>query len=135
MNKFKQKLFIFMQGRYGVDELYNFLLIVYLVIFLTNCFVHSDVLSFVCLIVLFFTVFRVVSKNISARQKERAKYLILKNKFKNSYSALKKRFSDKGHVYRTCPHCKARLRFPKKKGSHDAVCPKCKKALKIRILF
>lgn len=135
MNKFKQKLFIFMQGRYGVDELYNFLLIVYLVIFLINCFVHSDVLSFVCLIVLFFTVFRVVSKNISARQKERAKYLILKNKFKNSYSALKKRFSDKEHVYRTCHHCKATLRFPKKKGSHDAVCPKCKKALKIRILF
>ncbi len=133
MNKLKYKFMMFMQGRYGVDELYSFLLILYLALVLINCFVHSSVLYVFSIVLLAYGAFRVFSKNVSARQKENAKYLILKRKTLDKLSVMKKRFSDKEHVYRTCPHCKATLRFKKKKGRHDAVCPKCKKALKIKI--
>lgn len=135
MNKLKYKFMMFMQGRYGVDEFYNCLLAVYLVLFLVNCFVRSSVISTLILLLILYTFFRVFSKNITARQKENSKYLILKRKFLQGFGNIKKRFADKTHVYRKCPHCKATLRFPRKKGNHNAVCPKCKKELKIKILF
>lgn len=135
LNKLKYKFMMFMQGRYGVDEFYNFLLVVYLVLFIFNCFVHSSVVSTLILLLIIYTFFRVFSKNISARQKENAKYLILKRKVTQAFGDIKKRLSDKNHVYRRCPHCKATLRFPRKKGNHNAVCPRCGKDLKINILF
>lgn len=122
-----------MQGRYGVDEFYNFLLIFYLVLVLVNCFVHSSLLYLFSIALLVYGAFRVFSKNIGARQKENAKFLIIKRRVSDKLSIIKKRVSDKEHVYRTCPHCKATLRFPKKKGTHDAVCPRCKNSLKIKI--
>ena len=36
MNNFKYKLANFFQGRYGVDELYKFLLIVFIIIWILN---------------------------------------------------------------------------------------------------
>lgn len=135
MNKLKYKFMMFMQGRYGIDEFYNCLLVVYLILFIVNCFVHSTALSTLILLVIIYTFFRVFSKNISARQKENAKYLIIKRKVVQGFGNIKKRLGDKEHVYRRCPYCKATLRFPRKKGKHDAVCPKCRKDLKIKILF
>lgn len=135
LNKLKYKLMMFMQGRYGIDEFYNFLWILYLVLFVINCFVHSSVLSAVILLLILYTFYRVFSKNISARQKENAKYLTLKRKFKTASSNAKKRIDDKEHVYRKCSHCKATLRFPRRKGKHEAICPKCQKELKIHIWF
>ena len=133
MNKLKYKFMMFMQGRYGIDQFYNFLLILYLVLLVINAFVHSLSINLAMLILLCYTFFRVFSKNIAARQKENAKYLIVKSKVKNRFNSIKKQINDKDHVYRKCPHCKAMLRFPKKKGKHNAICPKCKKELKVRI--
>lgn len=135
MNRFKYKLQSFMMGRYGIDDFYYFLLICYTVLLLINCFLRSASISIALWLILGYTLFRILSKNISARQKENAKYLILKNRTIKSFKRTKERFRDKEHVYRKCPHCKATLRFPRKKGKHDAVCPKCRKNLKVRILF
>ncbi len=135
MNNLKYKFAMFMQGRYGTDDFYKFLLVVYTVLLIINCFVHSARIYLGLLLLLVYIFFRVFSKNISARQNENAKYLVLKRKISNSFQNLKKRFSDKEHVYRRCPHCKATLRFPRKKGNHDAVCPRCRKEIKIKIMF
>ncbi len=133
MNRLKYKFMMLMQGRYGVDQFYNFLLILYLILLIINAFVHSLSINLAMLILLCYTFYRVFSKNIAARQKENAKYLIVKRKALNCFGDFKKRLTDKDHVYRKCPHCKATLRFPKKKGKHNAICPKCKKELKVRI--
>lgn len=135
MNKLKYKFITFMQGRYGIDELYNVLLIVYAVVLIINCFTRSTLISLLLLVILAYTFFRVFSKNIAARQKENAKFLLIKRNISDKISKIKKRFSDKEHVYRKCPYCKAQLRFPKRKGVHQAFCPRCKKELKIRIYF
>ena len=133
MSKLRNMIAQFMQGRYGQDELYRAMLVFYLILLVLDVFIKSIVLSIIislCVIIIFFRFF---SKNISARQKENAKYLTIKHKIKNGFSIFKKRLTDKDHVYRKCPECKATLRFPKKKGEHDAVCPKCHKPLKVKI--
>ena len=135
MNKLKYKFALFMQGRYGIDDFYKFLLAIYTVLLILNCFIRSARIYLALLLLLFYIFFRVFSKNIASRQKENAKYLILKRKVGIFLQGTKKRFSDKDHVYRRCPHCKATLRFPRKKGAHDAVCPKCRKKLKVKIYF
>jgi hypothetical protein len=34
-----------------------------------------------------------------------------------------------------CPHCKANLRLPRKKGKHSVVCPRCKERFEVKNLF
>lgn len=133
MSKLRYKLTQFMQGRYGPDELYKACIILYLILLVLGFFIGSWILSFFTLFTLVFIFFRFFSKNIIARRRENAFYLSAKHKIKSFFSITKKRFTDKSHVYRKCPECKATLRFPKKKGEHDAVCPKCQKALKVKI--
>ena len=133
MSKLRYKLARFMQGRYGPDELYKACIVIYLILLVLGVFFQSLILSFFTLFTVVFIFFRFFSKNIIARRRENNIYLSARNKIKHFFSVLKKRFTDKEHVYRTCPECKATLRFPKKKGEHDAVCPKCHKALKVKI--
>ena len=135
MEKLRHKLQRFMIGRYGIDELYRFLFIVYTVLLIINCFLRSSAISVILWILLIYTIFRIVSKDISARQRENARYLVLKNKAYKFFRNAKERAKDKNHVYRKCPHCKATLRFPRKKGNHNAICPKCHLELKVNIPF
>ncbi len=133
MSRLRYKLAQFMQGRYGQDDLYKACIVIYLILLVLEIFIHSLILSFFTLFTLVFIFFRFFSKNIIARRRENNFYLSLKHKIKNFFSVQKKRLTDKEHVYRKCPACKATLRFPKKKGEHDAVCPKCKKPMKVKI--
>ena len=135
MEKLKYKLMTFMQGRYGPDDLYKGSLVLYLILLVANVFFSSKIISILLSLLLVITLFRFFSKNISARQRENAKYLIMKRKFLDKFSLFKKRFSDKDHVYKKCPHCHAQLRFPRKKGRHNAFCPKCQKQFHVNVRF
>lgn len=135
MEKFKQKLQIFMMGRYGIDDFYKFLCAFYLILIVVNIFARSLGVHIAIWILLVYSVYRILSKNIAARQKENATYLIVKNKVIKFFKSIKTRLKDKDHLYRKCPHCKATLRFPRKKGKHNAICPKCKKELKVIVRF
>ncbi len=135
MDKFKYKLAQFMSGRYGPDEFYYFLLIFYTALLVINVFLHSPGISLALWVILFYMLFRILSKNISARQKENAKYLIVKNIVFKFFRQSKERLSDKEHIYKKCPHCKATLRFPRKKGKHEAFCPRCRKSLTVNVWF
>ena len=135
MNKLRYKLAIFMQGRYGPDDLYKASLILYLILLIANVFLNSTLISIIISLLVVWVFFRFFSKNISARYRENVKYLNIKNRLKNGFGIFKKRFTDRTHVYRKCPECRATLRFPRKKGFHDAVCPKCKKSIKVKIRF
>lgn len=131
MNRLRYEFQRFMQGRYGADELYRFLFIVYVILFLINCFVHSRIISGIIWLLLIYSLFRLTSKNISARHKENVKYLLLRNKIKIHTDRIK----DRQHIYRRCPYCKVTLRFPRKKGKHTANCPKCNKAFNVNVWF
>ena len=133
MSRLRYKLERFMQGRYGADELYKACIVIYLILLVLGIFIYSLILSFFTLFTLAFIFFRFFSKNIVARRRENEIYLSAKRGIRNYFTVLKKRFTDKEHVYRKCPKCKSTLRFPKKKGEHDAVCPKCNNNLKVKI--
>lgn len=132
--RFKERIARFMYGRYGADELYRFLFILFYVLFVPNMFLRSYILSVLTLAVLVFATYRSFSRNIAARRAENEKYLALKRRFLGFFKLQKNKWRDrKTHAYRKCPYCKSVLRFPKKKGLHHARCPECSKNFDVKI--
>lgn len=126
MKKFIQKLYHFMYGRYGIDELYQFCIVLYFVLIVVNIFMRNYILSLLELLLFLIIMYRFLSKNITRRQKENQKYLQIKRKMKKRITQLKRRWNDRWtHMYKKCPHCKTTLRLPLKKGTHTVKCPKC----------
>ena len=123
--RIKESFYRFMSGRYGVDPLYRFLLVVYLVLLAVNLFLNSAVIYFLSLILLVLTFFRCFSRNIGKRQAENRRYLRIRQSVISFFKQTKNRLTDRQHVYRKCPSCRAMLRLPRKKGSHTVTCPRC----------
>lgn len=131
--KFIDKLRRFMIGRYGIDDLYNFLLRLYLVLFLIDIFINSLILTIVELIIVIIMFYRVLSKNIYTRQKENRYYLKFKKEVSKPINNIKRNLKDRDYnVYKKCKYCKTTLKLPlpKKKGIQHVKCPKCKKKQK-----
>lgn len=129
MNNFKYKLYQFMSGRYGSDNLSLFLLISSLVLLVLNMFVFQNmILSTLVWVVLIFNVYRTYSKNIYKRRKENDKYLQITSPIRKRISVLKKQSKDKQHKYFICPNCKQLVRVPRGKGKITITCPSCKHA-------
>ncbi len=132
--RLREQFYRFMQGRYGTDQFYNFLFVLYLIILVINLFVNSLLFSIIQLGLLIYMFFRVFSKNIYKRQRENLKYLELSKKPKAFFALTKNKFRDRNtHVYKTCPACKSTLRLPKVKGKHTAVCPRCARRFDVNI--
>ncbi|HHV96124.1 MAG TPA: hypothetical protein GXX37_06575 [Clostridiaceae bacterium] len=141
MGNFRNKLIRFMYGRYGFDQLCFALLVVCFILMAINSVVRSPVIGIIMWIILAWMTFRSLSKNIYKRQKENEKFLKFWNFVKIKWSVIKtkgsityRRIKDiKTHRYRKCPHCKAVLRLPKKRGRHAVDCPRCHKEFKVRV--
>ena len=134
MSRLRESFARFMVGRYGPDQLYNFLFGSYVVLLVLNLFVNSLLLALLELSVLIYMLFRLFSRNIYKRQKENAWYLEISKKPRDFFGLMKNRIRDrKTHVYRTCPACKSNLRLPKQKGKHTAVCPRCSRRFEVNI--
>ncbi len=130
--KFRERLARFMYGRYGADQLGRALLWVYLAVVIAAIFFRP--LYFLALALVGWMLFRIFSKNIYKRQQENQKYLRFSGKFKGWFGLQKNKFRDrKTHRYRKCPHCRATLRLPNKKGKHTVCCPKCRRDFNVKI--
>ena len=134
--KKKNKLIKFMQGRYGVDELYKFLFILYITSFIINIFLNSLILEIIGLIIVLFAFYRVFSKNIYKRSKENKEYLKLKKQIIKPFKNIKRNIKDKDNIYKKCPKCKTTLKLPipYKRGIKHTTCPKCKNKLSFLVL-
>lgn len=134
MGNFRDKLIRFMYGRYGVDQLYYALMVVSFILLFLNSFVRSPIIGIIAWAILVWMVFRTFSKNIYKRRLENEKFMKFWNFVKAKWSLTSRRIKDsKTHRYRKCPHCKAVLRLPKKKGQHAVDCPRCHKEFKVRV--
>lgn len=117
----------FMQGRYGMDKLGNFLLIVGFVFALLSCVRPLAFLSIPALAVIVWGYFRCFSKNFYKRQRELAAYMRIHSKISGKIAFLKrKRIERKTHKYFKCRTCKTQLRVPRGKGKIEITCPKCR---------
>ena len=128
MNKFMYKMANFFQGRYGIDELYKFLFILFWIIAILSLFIRNPIIYLIEMLICVFMFFRALSRNIYKRQNENMKYLKIRDKVKGKINLQKRKWADRNtHIYRKCPNCKAEIRLPKKKGKHVCTCPSCKK--------
>lgn len=121
----KEKFCRFMQGRYGIDQLNSFLMIVCVICFIVNMFIGSIVLTFIAYGTWLFVIFRMFSKNIYARNRENDKYL---NFFSPLSRWLKLKLmskQDPSNKYFSCPKCKQMVRVPKGHGTVVVTCPNC----------
>lgn len=122
----RDKIYRFMQGRYGTDDFYKFLFWVALIGIVINWFFKSQLLSFAVTLILVYAMYRVLSKNHSARYAENQRYLQATAKIRYWFEQQKKLMEERKyhHIY-TCPKCRQKIRIPKGKGKIMIRCPKC----------
>ncbi len=118
----------FMQGRYGVDELGVFLLIVgFLASFVFARIRPLSWISVIAFFVLIWAYVRIFSKNFDKRRRELMAYRRMRDKFRERISLVKRIIAErKTHRYFKCKTCKTRLRVPRGKGKIEITCPKCR---------
>lgn len=143
---FRQKLSAFFAGRNGMDQLGIFLFLIYSIMMLTNVFVKSNAIDIVIFILIFISLFRILSKNITSRQRENLLFLTIVSKVKNLFKSkkikkIKKikpkkkksiKKNGKVYVYKTCPICQNTLEVRKIKGERYVYCSKCKNEVLIK---
>lgn len=110
-----------MAGRHGNDQLNLLLYGVGLVCWLLSSFVESEIFYVLGILILAYGLFRSMSRNLSARQRENDKFLSLFAELRRKRDQRK----DADHRYFKCPSCGQTLRVPRGKGKISITCRKC----------
>jgi len=109
----------FMAGRYGTDRLNMLILGVGLVASLLSVLFRFAPVNLVLFILsygmLFWAIFRSLSRNTYKRYQENRKFLQLTGRLK-----------DREHRYFDCPKCRQMVRVPRGKGKISITCPRCR---------
>ena len=125
----RQKLMQFMIGRNGNDELNRFLLAADMVLILLSVIFGRGigrVLSPIALVLLGFTYYRMLSRDLIRRSDENARYFRIKERVLSVLRVRKEQWVQrKDYKFFVCPACKATLRVPKGRGKIKIVCRKC----------
>lgn len=127
----KEKIMKFMYGRYGNDELNQFLVKLVFINLILSLFVRgssflSDLFYYFSIILLVFMYYRIFSKNYSKRYSEKIAYLEYSNKIKVYLDKNNKEKSQRKEFrFYKCPSCKQKVRVPRGKGKISIHCPKC----------
>ena len=129
----KEKLMRFFAGRYGMDSLGYAIIIFSLALSLASSLTAavwgtaSTVMWIASYVFLAWELFRMLSRNASARMRENKvffdRWKPVKRWFKLQYSRLR---DIRTHRYFVCPNCKNNLRVPKGRGEITVTCPVCK---------
>ena len=109
----------FMMGRYGTDRLNMVILSVGLVASLLSVILRAPVMDLVLFVLsygmMFWAIFRTLSRNTYKRYQENRKFLQLVGRVK-----------DREHRYFDCPKCRQMVRVPRGKGKISITCPRCR---------
>ena len=108
-----------MAGRYGTDRLNMAILSVGLVASLLSVLIKfapvNLVLFFLSYGMMFWAIFRCLSRNTYKRYQENRRFLQLTGRMK-----------DREHRYFDCPKCRQMVRVPRGKGKISITCPRCR---------
>lgn len=131
MGSFKNALYRFFYGRRGMDQLGFALLIASLVLSLLSSILRIGILSLVSMAAWIYALYRMLSKNISAREKENQWFLSKYTPVASGVKQARVRFKNrKIYLYYRCPNCKAWLRLPRNIGEKTVTCGKCQSTFK-----
>lgn len=128
----------FMQNRYGMDKLNNFILIIAAILYFINLFprVRNTILIIVIMLLILLVFLRALSKNVTKRMYENRRFTDLSRTITDFFKRQWMKLRDiRTHRYVRCPYCKAQLRLKKRTGTQHIHCPKCGKDFKKNILF
>lgn len=132
LDKLKYKLINFMQGRYGgSDKLNRVLLYASIGLMLVNMVLGIPLLNLLFWAMWGYALFRMLSRNISARYQENVKFEQFYGKVQTSVKQFIVRMKNsKQYKYFTCPKCKSRLKLPRGVGEVTVTCGKCGEKIK-----
>ena len=127
MDKLKEKLSRLMYGRYGIDQLGNFMMWAAVAMMIFGAVVRSSLIYTLALVLIVWADVRIMSKNHSKRYAENQKFLTWQNKIKYKVNNWKRNLADRKihHIYK-CPSCGQKIRVPRGKGKIIVTCPKCR---------
>ena len=123
----------FMSGRYGTDKFFYGILGLAAVVAFINLIIRSYLLQLVVYGLFVYAVFRMLSRNITARRKENDWFTEKIFSFKKRKEFYDRQKADTFHVYKKCPTCKAVLRLPRRIGVHTTVCPRCNTEFTVKV--
>lgn len=126
--KFRERMYRFMQGRYGAsgaDALTRFLSVLILITLILSMF-RVPFCYLVGLLLIIYMYFRMLSRNYYKRQQENNFYLKQEYKVRSFWNGLVRNIRQRKthHIYK-CPTCKQKIRVPRGKGRIEIRCPKC----------
>ena len=118
-----------MQGRYGAygtDRFTRFLIVLFLVVFVLTSFTKTKIDQIFPTVIIVYTYFRILSRNIPARYRENELYARFASRALSRFSTLKYSLNDRkaNHIYK-CPSCGQKIRIPRGKGRIMVRCPRC----------
>ncbi len=133
----RMRLMRFMYGRNGADRLYHVTVVLAFVLLIVGRFfdgIPAFVIGSLSLLLLGWSIFRFFSRNLAKRQAENRRFLTVWHAIGRFFTDRRNRFRDRHtHIYKKCPACRATLRFPRVKGKHSAVCPRCRHRFNVTV--
>ena len=121
----RQWLTRFMTGRYGEDQLNVFLMVLYVTLYVVFLFTRLVFLELLAVSLVFFSLFRALSRNLPRRRAENARFLQAVRPVLRRWNAFHIRAHDKEHRYFKCPNCGQQMRVPRGKGRITVHCRSC----------
>lgn len=126
-NKLKYSVQRFMAGRYGVDRLGIHILWVCIVLNILSLFLvkQSVYLNILSDILIFYDLYRTLSKNFAKRNMENTRYLDFLTRVRRGGKVIVKNCKDRQYHYYLCPKCAQIVRVPRGRGKIEIHCPSC----------
>ena len=116
-----------MYGRYGIDQLGTFALVILLILNIVFTLTGREAVYLVGLLLAVWCIWRIFSRNIARRYAENQKFMQLTDPMRRFWSAKISGFLDlRTHRHFRCPNCKQKIRVPRGKGKIQITCPKCR---------
>lgn len=126
MGNFRNALYRFFSGRRGLDQLGQACLLTSIAASLLGAIFGIGILTLASTALWIYALYRMLSKNIPAREKENrwfmSKYTPVSASFKQARVRFKNR---KIYLYYRCPNCRAWLKLPRNIGEKTVTCGKC----------
>lgn len=117
----------FMVGRNGMDNIAFHAMRACIVLLIANIFLRIALVGLLADALLIYAVFRMLSRNVSKRQAENARYVVFFEKISKEVRQFFLRLKGrKTHKYFRCPSCRNRLRMRRGSGTKTITCPVCR---------
>ena len=129
----QRKVAEWMRGRRGPDDIAIFCIGLAVLLVIINLFANVGLISLVALALIVYAIFRIQSKNLSARAKENENFLKAIGPARPWLQNPKAAAAEaKEYKHAKCSSCGQRVRVPRGKGKLRVTCPKCGEKFEVK---